>query len=405
MSIPSPWRADFPIFSVHPELHYLDAAATAQRPNEVIEAIGAFQSGGNANVHRGIYKLAEDATSAYEAARDTVRAFLNAVSLQEIVFLPGATAGMNFLADTWGRQNLNSGDEIVISEMEHHAVIVPWTELARGLGVKIQVAPLTADGQLDMDAYRALLSPKTKLVLVTAMSNVLGTAPDLEQVGAAAHEAGALFFTDAAQAAAHARLDVQALPVDALVFSSHKVYGDFGSGALWMRPEQLAALPPYQRGGSMIRSVSWEAVEYLDAPHRFEAGTANVVAAIGFAAGLRYLERAWANGAQAHETRLLEDLLERLGAEEGVRIFGPPSTGARGPIVSFTLEGVHPHDLAQVLDEHGVAVRAGHHCTQPLHRHLGIPATARASIGVWNDSSDIDALIEGIRDARKRFVR
>lgn len=399
----SPWKRDFPLFESRPGLHYLDAAATCQKPRSVLDALDEYYTDQNANVHRGIYGLAEASTTAYESARETVRTFLHAASPAEVVFTSGATMGLNFLAFSWGRKHLSRGDEIVLSAMEHHSVIVPWTELARELGVTVKVAPLTPDGLLDMDAFRTLLSPKTKAVIITAMSNVLGTRVDLHAAGTAAEAVGARVFVDAAQSIVHDPIDVSTLPIDALVFSGHKLYGDFGSGVLWMREELAESLPPYQGGGEMMRSVTWDRIEYQDSPMRFEAGTPNVSGAVALAAGIQYLEDARLNGAAEHEQALLEALLTKLQEVEGVTIYGPRDASLRGPIVSFNVEGIHPHDLATILDEHGVAVRAGFHCAQPLHTLLGVPASARASFGLWNDLKDIDALISGIAEARKTF--
>lgn len=403
--IRSPWRKDFPLLEERPTLHYLDAAATSQKPWPVLEALREFHTTQNANVHRGIYGLAEAATTAYEAARDTVRGFIGAASASEVSFTSGATEGMNLLAASWGRTHLQRGDEIILTAMEHHAVVVPWTELARELGVTVRVAPIRTDGALDLDAFRTLLTQRTKLVLTTAMSNVLGTRVDLRAVGAAAQGVGARVFVDAAQSVVHDPLSVTELPIDALVLSGHKLYGDFGCGALWMRAELAADLPPFHRGGEMIRSVSWEGIEYQEPPQRFEAGTPNVSGAVALAAGIQYLQGAREHGAELHERELVGELLTRLAAQPDVTIYGPHDAGLRGPIVAFTLDGIHAHDLATILDEQQVAVRAGQHCAQPLHDLLGVPATARASIGLWSESADIDALIAGLAEARRTFHR
>ena len=394
------WKQDFPLLHEHLDLHYLDAAATTQRPQVVLDALRAFHTKRNANVHRGLYRLAEDATAAYEGARADVARFIGAEKLEEVVFTSGTTMGMNLLAQAWGRANLKRGDEIVTTGLEHHAVVVPWSELARELGVHVRVAPLAKNGSLDHAKLEALLSPRTRLVLLTALSNVTGEAPDIASIGSRAHRLGAKVFVDAAQAVAHMALDVAHMPIDALAFSGHKAYGDFGTGALYIRDTLAMEMTPFLRGGDMIRSVAWDRIEYLDAPQRFEAGTPNVAGAVALATGLAYIAHARENGAEKHERALTELLLHRLGNDPAIRVLGPTDAAKRGPLVSFTVDGVHPHDLAAILDRHSVAIRAGHHCAQPLHDALGIPASARASIGLWNEPEDIDALMIGIADAR-----
>ena len=401
----SPWRADFPIFQERPELHYLDASASAQRPTPVLDAIRRFHVHDTANVHRGIYRLSEDATEAFEDARRAVAGFLHAPTPDEVVFTSGTTFAMNLLAATWGRAHLHAGDEIILSILEHHAVVVPFTELARERGVVVRIVPLTGDGQLDLGQYEQLLSERTKLVCVTGMSNVTGTIVDLARIGRAAKKVGARVFVDGAQLACHAPIDVRELPIDALAFSGTKAYGDFGIGALWGTLDLLSDLPPFLTGGSMIRSVTWDAVTYEGAPARFEAGTPNVTGAVALGAGVRYLEKAWAAGGREHEHALLAELLDRFAEDPSVTVYGPALHPGRGPVVAFSVAGVHPHDLAQILDGHGVAVRAGHHCAMPLHAALGVPATTRASIGLWNDRSDLDALVDGIAEAKATFAR
>ncbi len=398
-------RAAFPALAqeVHGRpLAYLDNAATTQRPRAVVEAIARFYERDNANVHRGVHALAARATDAYEAARAQLAAWIGARSPREIVFVRGTTEAINLVAATWGREHIGAGDEILLTGMEHHANIVPWRMLADAVGARIVVAPIRADGALDVDAFRARLSARTRLVAITHVSNALGTINPVEELAALAKEKGARVLIDGAQALAHLRPDVAAIGCDFYAMSAHKAFGPFGIGALWAREEILAAMPPYQGGGEMIRAVSFERVEYAEHPHRFEAGTPNVAGAIGWAAALEWMAKLDFQAVHAHEQALLEAASEALRAIPGLVIHG--TAKAKAPIVSFTVEGVHAHDLGTILDQHGVAVRAGHHCAMPLMQRLGVAATARASFACYNTREEVEALAEGVRAALRMFA-
>lgn len=401
----SAWKNDFPLLKKSKSLHYLDAAATTQKPKLVMDAVKEFQTKSNANIHRGVYRLAENATAEYEYIRDMIHQFIGANSVHEIVFTSGTTMAMNLLAESWGKKNLSAGDEIILTAMEHHAVIVPWTELARQLDVKVRIIPLTDKGLLDMKEYENALNKKTKAVIMTAMSNVLGSVVDLKKIGEAAHRVDAKVFIDGAQYIAHRNINVSKLPIDGLVFSGHKVYGNFGAGVLWVKLDTLEMMPRYMGGGAMISRVTWDHIDYREVPYRFEAGTPNISGVISMGAGVKYLKAAWKSGAKQHEEALLKELLSKLSADKDITIYGPASLKDRGPIVSFNVGNIHPHDLASILDQHNVAIRAGHHCTMPLHSSLGVPATARASLAVWNESRDIDSLIKGINAAKAILMR
>ena len=398
-------RAAFPALAQEVNgrpLVYLDNAATTQRPQAVMEAIARFYARDNANVHRGVHALAARATEAYEAARARLAAWIGARSPREIVFVRGTTEAINLVATTWGREHIGAGDEILLTEMEHHANIVPWRMLADAVGAKIVVAPIRADGALDLDAFHARLSARTKLVAIAHVSNALGTINPVEEITALAKKAGAHVLIDGAQALAHLRPDVAAIGCDFYAMSAHKAFGPFGIGALWAREEVLAAMPPYQGGGEMIRAVSFERVEYAEHPHRFEAGTPNVAGAVGWAAALDWMASLDWEAVHAHEQALLEAATEALGAIPGLVIHGTAT--ARAPIVSFTVEGVHAHDLGTILDQHGIAVRAGHHCAMPLMQRLGVAATARASFACYNTHEEVEALAEAVRAAMRMFA-
>jgi cysteine desulfurase/selenocysteine lyase len=401
-------RSDFPILAqAHHEgvpLVYLDNAATSQKPLAVIDAIDTYYREYNANVHRGIHKLSEAASEAYEAVRGKVRRFINAASRREIVFVRGTTEGINLVAQTWGRANLRAGDAVLLSQMEHHANIVPWQMLAAETGVHVLYAPITADGLLDMDTYARLLREHpVKLVAVTWVSNVLGTVNPVAELARLAHEAGALILLDAAQAAPHLPVDVRAVDADFLTFSGHKMCGPTGSGVLYGKAALLDAMPPWMGGGDMISRVTFDGSTWNDIPFKFEAGTPLIAEQIGLGAAIDYLNALGMDSVHQHEQAMTRYALERLGDLPWVRVFGPEAAH-KGAVAAFTVERVHAHDVAQVLDSQGIAVRAGHHCAQPLHGLLGVSATARASFYLYNSPAEIDLLIDGLQVVSKTFA-
>ena len=390
-------REDFPILKqlVHGKpLVYLDNAATSQKPRQVIDAITNYYESYNSNVHRGLHALSEQATQAYEGARGIVRSFLNAAEDREIVFVKGTTEGINLVASSYGRAHLQQGDEIIISEMEHHSNIVPWQILCEEKGAVLRVVPFNDDGELLLDEYERMLGPRTKLVSMTYISNALGTVNPVKSIIEIAHERGVPVLIDGAQAAPHRPVDVQDLDCDFFVFSSHKVFGPTGMGILYGKAEILDSMPPYQGGGDMIRSVTFEKTTYNDLPYKFEAGTPNVAGAIGLGAALEYVSRIGMNNIAEYEESLLSYATEALSSIEGVRIIGTASQKAG--VLSFLLDQVHAHDVGTVLDTEGVAIRTGHHCAQPVMKHYGIAATARASLAFYNTRADIDALVKGL---------
>jgi cysteine desulfurase/selenocysteine lyase len=396
-------RADFPILSTTvrgKRLAFLDTAASAQRPLAVIEAVDHYERTSHANVHRGVYQLSQKATDAFEGARERVRRFLNASSLKEVVFTRGTTESINLVAQSWG-QRLGPGDEILITWMEHHANIVPWQMLCQRTGATLKVAPIDRRGELDLDAFRALISSRTKLVAFTQVSNSLGTVLPIKDLIAAARAVGALTLVDGAQAVAHQRIDVQALDCDFYAFSSHKLYGPTGIGVLWARESVLREMPPWQGGGDMILTVSFSGTTYNDLPYRFEAGTPNISGAVGLAAAIDYLDALGVERAHAHEQRLLTRATAALKAIEGLQIIGEAKE--KSGVISFVLEGVHPHDLGTILDDEGVAVRTGHHCAMPVMDFFDVPATARASFGCYSDDADIEQLVRALGRAREVF--
>ena len=382
-------RADFPAIA---NWTYLDSAATAQKPQAVIDAITRAYGQDYATVHRGVYARSASMTEAFEAARERVATFIGAASANEIVFTRGATESINLVAQSWGA-SLKPGDRILISALEHHSNIVPWQLLRDRTGIEIDVAPLTADHCIDLDALEALLTPRTRLVAIAHVSNVLGSIADIPRVAAAAHAVGAKLLVDGCQAVPRLPVDVQALGCDFYVFSAHKLYGPTGIGALWARADILDAMPPWQGGGAMIETVSFARTTYAPPPARFEAGTPHIVGAVGLAAAIDYVESIGLVAIAAHEDALARSARAMLRQFNSVRLFGPDQSAG---IVSFAVEGVHPHDIGTILDEGGVAIRAGHHCAQPLMDLLGVPATARASFGIYNVPEDIDRLGEGI---------
>ncbi len=396
-------RADFPVLSTTvrgKRLAFLDTAASAQRPLAVIEAVDHYERTSHANVHRGVYQLSQKATDAFEGARERVRHFLNASSLKEVIFTRGTTESINLVAQSWGPR-LGPGDEILITWMEHHAHIVPWQMLCQRTGATLKVAPIDRRGELDLEAFRALLSSRTKLVAFTQVSNALGTVLPIQDMIAAARAVGALTLVDGAQAVAHQRVDVQALNCDFYAFSSHKLYGPTGIGVLWARESVLRDMPPWQGGGDMILTVSFSGTTYNELPYRFEAGTPNMSGAVGLAAAIDYLEALGIERAHAHEQRLLGRATAALKAIEGVQIIGEAKE--KSGVISFVVDGVHPHDLGTILDDEGVAVRTGHHCAMPVMDFFDVPATARASFGCYSDDADIDQLVRALGRAREVF--
>ncbi|MGQ5700831.1 cysteine desulfurase [Sandaracinobacteroides sp. A072] len=378
---------------------YLDAAATAQKPRAVIEAITRAYAEDYATVHRGVYARSARMTEAYEAARETVARFIGGHA-GEIVFVRGATEAINLVAASWGRASIGPGDRILLSQLEHHSNIVPWRMLADAVGAAIDVAPLTPDGRIDTDALVALIGPRTRLVSIAHVSNVLGSIADVPQIAAAAHAMGAKLLVDGCQAAPRLAVDVAALGCDFYVFSGHKLYGPTGIGALWAKAAILDAMHPWQGGGAMIDEVRFEAVSYAPAPQRFEAGTPHIVGAIGLAAAIRWVEQVGVEAIDAHERALVSIARARLSGHAGLRLFGPEESAG---ILSFAVGDVHPHDVATILDEGGVAIRAGHHCAQPLMRWLGVPATARASFSAHSSEADAELLARGIERTMRIF--
>jgi cysteine desulfurase/selenocysteine lyase len=399
-------RKDFPILGreIRPgiPLVYLDSTATTQKPYPVLEAMEAFYHTNNANIHRGVHTLAEESTAMYEQAREKVAAFIHAPSAEQVIFTRNATESINLVAYTWARASLKAGDLVVLTEMEHHSNLVPWHMLASERGVKLEFIPLTAEGLLDLEAYPGLLARSPKLVAFSGMSNVLGTINPVAEMTRLAHAAGAIVLVDGAQSVPHLPVDVQALDVDFLAFSAHKMLGPTGIGALYGRKDLLEGMPPFLGGGDMIKTVHLRSFMPNDLPHKFEAGTPAIAEAVGFGAAVDYLTKVGMEAVAAHEQELVAYALERLEEIPGVKVLGP-SAEMKGGVAAFTLEGVHPHDIAQILDRYGVAVRAGHHCAQPLHEKFGISATARASFYIYSLKSEIDKMVDGIYEVKKIF--
>ncbi|MSQ41607.1 MAG: cysteine desulfurase [Dehalococcoidia bacterium] len=399
-------RRDFPILARevngHP-LVYLDNAATSQRPVQVMAQITRFYRDSNANIHRGVHTLSQEATELYEGVREQVRAFINAPSAREVIFTRNTTESINFVAHAWGRKHLRAGDEVVLSEIEHHSNIVPWQLLRDERGIVLRFIPMLDDGTLDLVAARVLITERTRLLSVTQMSNALGTIVPVKELAALAHARGALVLVDGAQSVPHLPVDVQDLGIDLLAFSAHKMLGPTGVGVLWGRMAVLESMQPFLGGGDMILTVSLERSTWNDIPHRFEAGTPNIGGVVGFGAALNYLSRLGMAAVREHEIELVDYALRRLGDIPGVTLFGPPDARQRGGVVSFDLQDVHPHDLGQVLDGEGIAIRAGHHCAQPVMQRLGLTATARASFYLYNRASEVDALVRGVESATRFF--
>ncbi len=400
-------RADFPILAQEINGHrlvYLDSAATSQKPNVVIDAVADYYREYNANVHRGIYTIGEKATAAYEMARASVARFINAPDSHEIVFTRNATEAINLVSYSWGRRNISRGDQIVLTEMEHHANLVPWQLLVQEQDGDLEFIPITDDGILRLDVFEVLLRLKPKLVAFTHVSNTLGTINPVREMVEMAHAAGALVLVDGAQAAPHVPVDVQALGVDFYAFSGHKMLAPMGSGALWARRELLEAMPPFLSGGEMIREVHLRRSEFNEIPWKFEAGTPAVGDAIGMGVAAEYLMDLGMGTVREHERDLVAYALETLPARiPGIELYGPMDADLRGGVIPFNLPGIHPHDVAQVLDRFGIAVRAGHHCTMPLHERLDLAATARASFNVYSTRDDIDALAAGLTEVQRVF--
>jgi len=406
-------KADFPILKRkirgNNRLVYLDSGATSQKPNSVLDAERDFYLNHNAAVHRGAHQLAEEATELYEGAREKVANFIGADS-NEVIFTKSATESINAIAYSLGnstvgsRFHLKAGDRIVLSEMEHHANLIPWQELARRTGAELVWFNVTDEGRLDLSNMDDLINPKTKVVALTHQSNVLGTINPLEKVTKRAHEVGALFVLDACQSVPHYKVDVKSLNVDFVTFSGHKMLGPTGVGILWGKKDLLDEMPPFLTGGSMIESVTMESATYLDAPKRFEAGVPNMAQAVGLGAAVDYLNKIGLDRIHAHEVELTRKALEGLQTINGLSIIGPKDLEMRGGVVSFAVDGIHPHDLGQALDQFGIAVRTGHHCAWPLMKRFKTVATTRASFYLYNDFDDISALVEGVERARKYFA-
>ena len=382
-------------------LAYLDNGATTQKPTAVIEAEARFYRESNANIHRGVHWLSQHATELYDDARATVQRFIGAARADEIIFTRGTTEAINLVANTWGRKQLTAGDEILITTLEHHSNIVPWQMLCEQTGAVLKVAPVNEIGEVELAGFDALLSPRTRLVAITHISNALGSINPVAEMVAHAHAVGAVVLVDGAQAVAHQAVDVQALGCDFYAFSGHKLYGPTGIGVLYGRAELLAAMPPWQGGGDMIRTVSFERSTYAEAPQRFEAGTPNIAGAVALAAAIDYVQALGMKRIVAHEHALLEHATAALSAIPGLRMVGTAANKAG--ILSFMIEHIHPHDLGTILDSEGVAIRAGHHCAMPLMTRFGIPGTARASLAIYNDETDIAALVTAIEKAQALF--
>jgi len=398
-------RGDFPILAerIHGKpLVYLDNAATSQKPRAVINAIVGYYEHLNANIHRGVHTLSVRATEAHDAARQTVKRFLNAADTREIIFLRGATEAINLVAQSYGRTHVAAGDEVLITAMEHHSNIVPWQILCEEKGAQLKVAPMDDRGELRLDEFEKLIGPRTKMVAVTHVSNALGTVNPLREMIERAHRRGVPVLVDGAQAVPHFAVDVQALDCDFYAFSGHKVYGPTGIGVLYGKRALLQAMPPYQGGGDMISSVTFEKTTYNVLPFKFEAGTPDIAGAIALGAALEYIGGIGMDRIAAHEHELLAYATDAVGAIPGVQLIGTASE--RAGALSFVLDGVHPHDLGTILDREGIAIRTGHHCAQPVMERFGIPATARASFAVYNTKQEVDALVEGIQAAREVFA-
>jgi cysteine desulfurase / selenocysteine lyase len=399
-------RKEFPILQreVAPgvPLIYLDSAATSQKPNGVIDVMTEYYRAHNANIHRAVHRLAEEATDLYEGARRKVAGFVGAASPQEIIFTRNTTESINLVMQTWARSKMNAGDIILLTEMEHHSNLVPWHMLAKEKDLRLEFVPVLENGELDLEACRELLTHGPKLLSITQMSNMLGSINPVKDIIPWAHAAGAKVLVDGAQAVPHLSVSVRALDADFYAFSSHKMLGPTGIGVLYGKRDLLESMPPFMGGGDMIRRVMWEGFEPASLPHKFEAGTPAIAEAVGLGAAIDYLERIGVEKIHRHEQMLARYTIERLAEIAGIRVFGPASD-QRGGLVAFAMEGTHPHDVAQILDSRGIAVRAGHHCAMPLHQKLGVSATTRASYYLYNTTQEVDSLIEGLRQVQNVF--
>ena len=399
-------RNDFPIFQRETKpgtpLVYLDSTATSQKPLAVIEAMNQFYRRSNANIHRGVHTLAEESTRLYEEARVRIAQFINASSPHQVIYTRNTTESINLVAHSWARANLKSGDLVILTEMEHHSNLVPWHMLQAERSIELEFIPVTEEGLLDLETYRTLLSRGPKLVSFAHMSNVLGTVNPAAELIRLAHEAGAVTLVDAAQSVPHLRVDVQSLDADFLAFSAHKMCGPTGIGILYGKLELLEAMPPFLGGGDMIKEVKLRSYRPNTLPYKFEAGTPAIAEAVGFGAAVEYLASLGMDAIAAHEHEITEYALERLEEVPGVKVYGPGAQH-KGGVAAFTLDGVHPHDVAQILDQDGIAVRAGHHCAQPLHEKFGLPATSRASFYLYNTKEEVDLLVNGIYKVKELF--
>ncbi|MCH8078777.1 MAG: cysteine desulfurase [Proteobacteria bacterium] len=398
-------RQDFPL--LHQEVNgkplaYLDNAATSQKPTQVIEALDKYYKEDNANIHRGVHTLSERATIDYEQAREKVRSFINANSEKEIIFVRGATEGINLIAQSYGRNKLKTGDEIIISEMEHHSNIVPWQLLCEQTGAILKIIPINDSGELILEEFEKLLSPKTKLVSIAHISNALGTINPIQTIIDRAHEHNAVVIIDGAQATPHTIVDVQALDCDFYVFSGHKLFGPTGIGVLYGKAHLLEAMPPWQGGGDMIKMVSFEKTLYNDLPYKFEAGTPHIAGVIGLGAAIDYVSATGLEAIAAHEHELLEYATEKILEVKGLRLIG--TAQQKTSILSFVIDSIHPHDIGTILDHEGIAIRTGHHCAMPVMTHFNVPATARASFAFYNTFEEVDRLIQALGKAREVFI-
>ena len=399
-------RMDFPILlrEITPgnRLVYLDSTATTQKPLDVLQAMDDYYRRSNANIHRGVHTLAEEATALYENARERIAEFIGARKSCEVIFTRNATEAINLVAFSWGRKNLAPGDLIILTEMEHHSNLVPWQMLAQEIGLKLEFIPVTDDGLLDLTVFKQLIARQPKLVTFTHMSNVLGTVNPATEIIRLAHAVGAVVLVDGAQSVPHLPVNVQELDMDFLVFSAHKMLGPTGIGALYGKESLLDRMPPYQGGGDMIKKVYLRTFTANDLPHKFEAGTPAVAEAVGFGAAVDYLAQIGMDAVANHEHDIIGYALEVLSEVDGLRVYGPPAN-QKGAVAAFTLQGVHPHDISQILDREGIAVRAGHHCAMPLHDKLGLPATTRASFYLYNTWEEVDRLAAGLATVKKIF--
>ncbi|HRQ22191.1 MAG TPA: cysteine desulfurase [Anaerolineales bacterium] len=399
-------RKDFPILERETtngaRVVYLDSTATSQKPVQVIEAMNDYYRRSNANIHRGVHTLAEEATAMYEGARERIAKFINAASSREIIYTRNTTESINLVAYSWARANLKAGDLVILTEMEHHSNLVPWHMLQMERGIELEFIPVTEDGLLDLETYKTLLDRRPKLVSFAHMSNVLGTINPADEIIRLAHVAGAITLVDGAQSVPHLSVDVQALGADFYAFSAHKMCGPTGIGILYGKSALLDAMPPFLGGGDMIKEVKLRSFRANSLPHKFEAGTPAIAEAVGFGAAVDYLSAVGMERIAAHEHEITEYALDRLVEIPGVKLFGP-SADKKGGVAAFTLDGVHPHDVAQILDKDGIAVRAGHHCAQPLHEKFGIPATSRASFYLYNTKEEVDMLVNGIYKVKEMF--